>query len=77
MSALAYKTRAELALEHLESLKRPLTDEESDQLRRSLHAVYCRNRKHRLLYAHENEEAALLEKVQAESTLPDPGRYER
>lgn len=36
MSALAYKTRSELVLEHLESLKRPLSDEESDQLRRGL-----------------------------------------
>lgn len=68
-----YRTRAELKLEHLESLGRPLTDEESDQLRRSMHAVYCRNRKHRLLAAHEREEAALLAKVEAEAAQPDCG----
>lgn len=76
MKATAFKTRSELALEHLESLKRPLTDEESDQLRRSLHAVYCCNRR-RFLADHEREEAVLLAKVEAESTLPDPGRHER
>lgn len=73
MSALAYKTRAELTLEHLEGLRRPLTEEESDQLRRSLHAVYCRNRRHRVLDMHRNEERELLAKVEAESMLPDCG----
>lgn len=41
--SVAFKTRSEIALAQLESLKRPLTDEESDQLRRALHATYCRN----------------------------------
>lgn len=40
-SAFVFKTLAAQRLEHLESLNRPLTDEESDELRRSLHAVYC------------------------------------
>lgn len=71
--SLAFKTRSELALEHLESLKRPLTDEESDQLRRSLHAIYCRDRKRRLLAAHEREEAVLLAKVEEEARQPDCG----
>ena len=70
----AYMTRAELALAHLESLKRPLTDEESDQLRRALHAVYCRNRKIRAeremnapaLAEHEQYEADTLTKICAE-----------
>lgn len=73
MSALRIKTPAEQRLEWLESLQRPLTDEESDQLRRSLHAVYCRNRKNRLLAMHEREEAELLAKVQAESCQLDCG----
>lgn len=40
-SAFVFKTLAEQRLEYLESLRRPLTDEESDELRRSLHSVYC------------------------------------
>jgi hypothetical protein len=74
---LAYKTRAELKLEHLESLKRPLTDQESDDLRRSLHAVYCRNRAMRLereanagaLAKHEQSEAETLDRVLREARL--------
>lgn len=73
MNTPAYKTRSELSLEHLESLRRPLTDEESDQLRRSLHAVYCRNRRHRILDQHRNEERALLAKVEQEARQPDCG----
>lgn len=45
MSALIPKTRAQQRLAWLESLDRPLTDDESDMLRRSLHAVYWHNRK--------------------------------
>jgi len=43
MNAFAPLTAAEQRVTHLEALRRPLTDEESDLLRRSLHAVYCRN----------------------------------
>jgi hypothetical protein len=32
---------------------------------------------HYTLQQHRNEELALLAKVEAESMLPDPGRYER
>jgi hypothetical protein len=75
--SFAFKTLSEQRLEWLESLRRPLTNQESDELRRALHAVYCRNRKHRILAQHENEERALLAKVEAESRQPDPGRFER
>lgn len=47
MIAYRFKTRAEQRLEYLESLKRPLSDEESVELQRCLHAVYCYQRKHR------------------------------
>jgi hypothetical protein len=42
---MSYKTRAELRLEHLQSLRRELTDQESEELRRALHAVYVRQRR--------------------------------
>lgn len=44
-SAPRIKTPSEQRLEWLEGLKRPLTDDESRELQRALHAVYCRNRK--------------------------------
>lgn len=71
-----FKTLAEQRLEYLEGLGRPLTDEESNQLQRSLHAIYCRNRYHPIVAQHENEERELLKKVEAESLQPDPGRHE-
>lgn len=39
------KTRAQQRLEWLEGLKRPLTHQESDELRRALHAVYVHQRR--------------------------------
>lgn len=48
MNALRIKTAAEQRLEYLEGLKRPLTDEESAELMRAIHAVYCYRRKHRI-----------------------------
>jgi hypothetical protein len=45
MTAFHFKTKAEQHLEYLESLNRPLSDQESDELRRTLHAVYERNRR--------------------------------
>ncbi len=65
MSALVIKTPAEQKLEWLESLRRPLTDAESDELRRSLHATYCYRR--RIIAAHERENAELLAKVEREA----------
>lgn len=40
---ITIKTRSEQTLEWLESLGRPLTDSESDQLKRSMHAIYMKN----------------------------------
>jgi len=68
------KTKAEQRLEYLESLRRPLTDAESEDLRRALHAVYLRNWKAkrkqaeiRALASHQKEERELLAKVEAEA----------
>jgi len=44
-SAFTFKTLAEQRLEYLENLRRPLSEAESEELRRSLHAVYVRNRR--------------------------------
>lgn len=82
MSAPALKSKSEQKLEWLESLGRPLSDEESVELRRCLHAVYCRNwrleRERKALKQHKAEERALLAKVFAESKtlelLPEGGR---
>ena len=38
-----FRTRSELRLEELEALDRPLTQSESNELRRCLHAIYMRN----------------------------------
>ncbi len=65
----AFKTRAEQRLDWLAALNRPLSDDESDELRRSLHAVYTRNWKQersRRLAQHRNEELALLAKMERE-----------
>lgn len=72
-----FKTRAEQRVEWLTSLGRPLNKSEVAELQKSLHAIYCRDRKRRFLAAHEREEAALLAKVQAEASQPDPGAWER
>ena len=45
MSAFRFKTISEQKLEYLEGLRRPLTDEESEELRRALHAVYTYKRR--------------------------------
>lgn len=63
MSA-AFRTKAEQRVQWLEGIGRPLTDAESDDLRRALHAVYCRDRR---LIQHEKEERELLAKVEAEA----------
>lgn len=65
--SFAFKTFAEQRLEYLRGLKRPLTDEESEQLQRSMHAVYERNRRHRIVQQHRNEELKLLKKVEREA----------
>ena len=68
------RTASEQRLAWLESVHRPLTDEESDLLRRSLHAVYCHNRRLRIeqkanapiLAQLRREELKTLAKVEAE-----------
>lgn len=75
MNAVPFKTRAEQTLEHLTTLKRPLTDEESDLLRRSLHAVYCYKRNAKL-QQHRNEELETLRNVEREAVQPERYRHE-
>jgi hypothetical protein len=76
-----YKTRSEQRLEWLKTRNRPLTDEESDELYRVLHAIYVRDR--RMYYAGQVEREAtrrartedtqrnaqLLEKVLDEASM--------
>jgi hypothetical protein len=71
MNAPVFKTRSEQKLEWLEHLGRPLTDQESDELRRSLHAVYCHERRVRMLAMHEKEQRSLYQRVLAESQEPE------
>lgn len=77
MSALVLRTKAEQRLEWFESLRRPLTAQESEELRRSLHATYCRNRKLAqaleaewnapALEEHKASEVELLRRLEAEA----------
>lgn len=66
MTALVIKTPSEQRLEWLESLKRPLTPKESDDLRRALHAVYSRDRNLELARKIEAEWAAAILNEHAE-----------
>lgn len=66
-----FKTRSQQQLEYLESLKRPLTDEESEQLQRSMHAVYEYKRSKSRLAQHRREELDVLSKVEAEAREPE------
>ena len=70
------QTRAQQRVAWLENLGRPLTDDESDMLRRSLHATYAYDRKmgggkERILAAVRAEELVTLSKVEAELYGPD------
>lgn len=83
MTAPVLKTKAEQRLKRLQKLRRPLTDAESDDLRRALHATYCRERrlaKSRLLEGewrdpilkkYDAEQAELLAMVEAEALTPE------
>jgi hypothetical protein len=71
MNAPAFKTKAEQRLDWLTTLRRPLTPQESEDLRKSLHAVYCRDRRVRMLAKHRYEEIKLLKLVQKEARLPE------
>ncbi len=81
MTAFATKTRAEQRLEQFEQFKRPLTDDESTELHRSLHAVYVRNwrqaRELKELAAARREEVELLKRLEAEAVLADFGDQAR
>lgn len=72
MNARDYKTRSEQRVEQLEGLRRPLTDAESDELRRALHAVYVSNGRSNVLAQQRNEELKLLEKLRIEARKPSP-----
>ena len=69
-----FRTLSELRLARLSALRRPLTDEESDDLRRARHAVYCYQRAQRMdaeahrpaLEAAEREELTLLDLMRDE-----------
>lgn len=69
MNALLIKTPAEQKLEWFGGLKRPLTDEESEELQRSLHAKYVRDWRLARLARTEREaaNAALLEYTRLEA----------
>lgn len=62
-------TKAEQKLEYLQGLKRPLTNRESDELQRSMHAVYERDRRLEL--------AAKIEAEWADAILNEHAEHER
>jgi hypothetical protein len=64
------KTKSEQRVEYFSALKRPLTDAESDELRRAMHASYEQRRRANALAQHEDEEAKLLKRVEREALLP-------
>jgi hypothetical protein len=66
------KTIAEQKLEYFESIGRPLTDDESDELRRAMHATYVRTQRQRMLGKHRKEELALLKKLEREALKGSP-----
>lgn len=70
MNVPVFKTPAEQRLEYLTGLTRPLNDEESDDLRRAMHAVYCLRRR-RQLARHRSEELETLRNVEREARQPE------
>lgn len=71
MTAPLLKTKAEQRVEHLNGLGRPLSEQESEDLRRAMHAVYCHDLRQRTLSRQRNEELELLEKLRAEASMPE------
>lgn len=71
MTRPVLQTKAEQKLDYLKSLKRPLTDKESDELRRSMHAVYERERRLGMIAMNRREELELLDRLRTESTQPE------
>lgn len=70
MTAPLLKTKAEQRLDHLKTIKRALTEDEHDELRRAMHAVYVREHRLGTLQQHRNDEIKLLSKLHAEAKLP-------
>lgn len=70
-AAPVLKTKAEQKLEQLQALHRPLTETESAELQRAMHAVYERERRLGVLAMHQNEEKALLEQLRIEAAMPE------
>jgi hypothetical protein len=64
-----YKSVSEQRIARLERLRRPLTEEESDELRRAMHAAYERKRRRSKLVQHRCEELKLLKKLNREAKL--------
>lgn len=71
MTAPVLKTKSEQKLEYLMGLRRPLTDRESDELRRSMHAAYECERRQRHVAQCRNEEVALLKRLRSEAAQPE------
>jgi hypothetical protein len=72
MSVLIIKTKSQQKLEYFETLKRPLTAEESDDLQRTMHSVYAYERTQAKLTQNRAEELKLLEKLRREALMPSP-----
>jgi hypothetical protein len=68
------KTKSEQMVEHFSALKRPLTDAESEDLRRAMHAAYEHRRRSNALAMHATEEANLLKRMEREALLPSDFR---
>lgn len=71
MTRPVLQTKAEQKLDYLKGLKRPLTDKESDELRRSMHAVYERERRLGMIVMNRREELELLDRLRAECVQPE------
>jgi hypothetical protein len=63
------KSISEQRVEYFETLKRPLTDNESEELRKAMHAAYCYRRRANDLKAHRAEELKLLKRVEREARM--------
>jgi hypothetical protein len=72
-----FKTRAEQKLEWLSSLDRPLTERESIEVERAMHAIYVRDWRSRRLSEQRKEELETLERVLDEAKMPEWYRDER
>lgn len=69
VAAPLIRTRSEQKLEwfNAERAARPLSEEEWQELGRAEHAIYCRNRRLKLLARHAKEEQSLLHRMEKEA----------